>query len=371
MNLSANSNTMNASSYGMSIHRIRSPHAHDVLSGRGGGINGHVGNLQFREWVAVRKNDYNLAPSKVDKARVTQEVIAMVRSQDPPGRFLQKDPSAGVGNWWVEVDADRVIAKTSQALREGAPRIRAAHKEVINQIKSPNVLRRPTTSRNNRKAAVVPNKAVFSGISAPLKKRGFAKVAYQQKAMEELRSNVEEARWRNDLLENDPIIREQKRVKVDMSDMALAVPPPMPSSVVPRQSFAQEQRQNSLALSELSFDPDMEDFVDPFADEEPFATDPFMADPRHSVVSVTSSEDTWPSAPTPGIFHETSSTSQGGMGGFRSLSVPRQGFGSRSTSITSQATEVTKLDWDDSDPLLAYLTSLDRGVDLPRGLTTA
>jgi hypothetical protein len=362
---------MNVSSYGMSVHRIRTPHPHDVLSGRGGGINGHVGNLQFREWVSLRKNDYNLAPSKVDKARVTQQVVAMVRSQDPPGRFLQKDPSAGVGNWWVEVDEDRVIAKTSQALREGAPRIRAAHKEVIQKSKSSNGFRKPTASSHKRKPAVVPNKAVFSGVPAALKKRGFAEVAYQQKAMEELRSNVEEARWRNDLLEKDPIIREQKRLKVDMFDTALAVPPPMPSSVVPRQSFAQEQRQNSLALSELSFDPDMEDFVDPFADEEPFITDPFLADPRQSVVSVTSSENTWPSAPIPGIFHETSSTSQGDMGGFHALSVPRQGFGSRSASITSQATEVTKLDWDESDPLLAYLTSLDRGVDLPRGVTAA
>ena len=98
--------TLNATNNG-SVQRIRTPHPHDVLSGRGGGINGHAGNIQFREFVSVRKTDYNLAPSKVEKARVAQEVIALVRAQDPPGRFLQKDTSAGIGNWWVELDAPR------------------------------------------------------------------------------------------------------------------------------------------------------------------------------------------------------------------------------------------------------------------------
>ena len=50
------------------------------------------GNIQFREWIKVRKNDYNLAPNKAEKARVAKEVIALVKNQDPPGRFLQKDP---------------------------------------------------------------------------------------------------------------------------------------------------------------------------------------------------------------------------------------------------------------------------------------
>ena len=40
---------------------------HDVLLGRGGGINGHVGNRVFREWVHERKEDYNLAGTKAEK----------------------------------------------------------------------------------------------------------------------------------------------------------------------------------------------------------------------------------------------------------------------------------------------------------------
>lgn len=168
MMLISNTSTSGAALYSNGIqgvyHRIRTPHEHDVLSGRGGGINAHLGNVQFREWVRVRKNDYNLAPSKVEKARVAQEVIDLVRNQKPPGRFLQKDPTSGgmMGGWWVEIDEERVLAKTSQALREGAPQIRAAHqsdspksklgrKQVIHPTATPSM---PVPSATTSNAAV-------------------------------------------------------------------------------------------------------------------------------------------------------------------------------------------------------------------------
>mmetsp|Transcript_23368 Transcript_23368/g.34638 ORF Transcript_23368/g.34638 Transcript_23368/m.34638 type:complete len:385 (-) Transcript_23368:744-1898(-) len=113
---------------GTAIRRIRTPHPHDVLAGRGGGINAHPGNEQFREWVKERKNDYNLAANKADKAVVARAVIDMVKVQNPPGRFLMRDPNGGVGSWWIELDDVKTMAKTSQALREGAPSIRAQYK---------------------------------------------------------------------------------------------------------------------------------------------------------------------------------------------------------------------------------------------------
>ena len=105
-------------------HRIRTPHEHDVLCGRGGGINSHVGNKKFRDWVRERKQDYNLACSKVAKAKVSRDVINRVSGQDPPGRFLQRE-DAHSSSYWVEIDDVKIMAKTSQALREGAPAIRA------------------------------------------------------------------------------------------------------------------------------------------------------------------------------------------------------------------------------------------------------
>ena len=133
-NNNKNSNTMMDSyrvGYTGAIKRIGTPNEHDVLSGRGGAINSHIGNQHFREWVRVRREQYNLAKSKAEKALVANEVMDLVRNQNPPGRFLQRDQSSssmGV-TWWVEVDEIKAMAKTSQALREGAPSIRAAHKD--------------------------------------------------------------------------------------------------------------------------------------------------------------------------------------------------------------------------------------------------
>jgi len=106
------------------VQRIRTPSASDILLGRGGSINNHPGNQVFREWVKARREDYNLAPNKVEKMKIARKVMDSVHNAG--GRFLQKDPSTSA-HWWVEVDETRALAKTAQALREGAPQIRAAH----------------------------------------------------------------------------------------------------------------------------------------------------------------------------------------------------------------------------------------------------
>ena len=120
---------------GKAVVRIRTPQANDVLCGRGGGINSHPGNKAFRTWVHERKESYNLASNKHEKAKVSVEVIERVKSQNPPGRFLAREENAnfgsggmpGVTGYWIEIDLNKAIAKTSQALREGAPKIRAEH----------------------------------------------------------------------------------------------------------------------------------------------------------------------------------------------------------------------------------------------------
>lgn len=137
------------SSSGGAITRIRTPHPHDVLAGRGGGINSHEGNKVFREHVKVFKNAYNLAACKAEKARVARKVVELVQAQNPPGRFLQRDSDTGVGSYWTEIDDAKAMAKTSQALREGAPTIRAQHKD------SP--VRDYNNERSKRKRAATPN----------------------------------------------------------------------------------------------------------------------------------------------------------------------------------------------------------------------
>eukprot|EP01083_Nonionella_stella_P239704 838710_1 len=105
--------------------RHRKPTSDDVLCGRGGGINSHIGNANFLTMVREKKEAYNLATSKKGKAEIAQDVIDAVARAG--GFFLQRDSSSsavgfsGIKGSWVEVDHERALAKTSQALREGAP----------------------------------------------------------------------------------------------------------------------------------------------------------------------------------------------------------------------------------------------------------
>jgi len=140
---------------GSPVRRIRTPNPQDVLSGRGGGINSHKGNQAFREWVYQRKEEYNLAQNKREKIAVAMQVVRQVQQQNPmAGRFLQKDPTLSGGSgvqWWVEVDESKALAKTTQALREGAPKIRQAHQKTDNSPQNTT----EKAKKRKRKAPVV------------------------------------------------------------------------------------------------------------------------------------------------------------------------------------------------------------------------
>lgn len=108
---------------------IASPHPHDVLSGRGGRINSHPGNVHFREMVDSYKREY-LDPrtKKVEKARIAARIVSNVRSLEPPGRFLKEDGHTGQ---WIEIGDERAWKKAGQALRESAPEIRAEREQIL------------------------------------------------------------------------------------------------------------------------------------------------------------------------------------------------------------------------------------------------
>jgi len=85
----------------------------DVLCGRGGLTNSHVGNKHFRCVVAEYQLQY-LRAKKNEKRDIARAVVA--RIEENGGRFLQR--SAG-RDTWSTVSPKRAIDKTSQALREG------------------------------------------------------------------------------------------------------------------------------------------------------------------------------------------------------------------------------------------------------------
>jgi len=90
-------------------------HPNDVLIGRGGGTNHHLGNIMFREMVKERKQQYRNEDTRRGKQELAREIIDWVRyEQDPPGRFLKKYDD-GV---WRDVGDEEALFKTCQALRE-------------------------------------------------------------------------------------------------------------------------------------------------------------------------------------------------------------------------------------------------------------
>jgi hypothetical protein len=90
----------------------------DVLCGRGGATNSHAGNRIFREMVKKYQDKY-LRAKKKDKPTVASEVVTNIRTKG--GRFLEKVKDIGL---WRDIGDRKAMEKTSQALREGAPKIR-------------------------------------------------------------------------------------------------------------------------------------------------------------------------------------------------------------------------------------------------------
>ena len=80
-----------------------------------------VGNSHWRQLVFSNKELYLKLP-KNQKQLLSKSIVHAIRSQNPPGRFLQKNAETDL---WYDVGDVRALEKTSQALREGAPKLKA------------------------------------------------------------------------------------------------------------------------------------------------------------------------------------------------------------------------------------------------------
>lgn len=103
---------------------IVTPNENDVLCGRGGSINSHKGNEQFREFVEKRKRVYLTARFKREKRLIASSIVSEIRAMNPPGRFLARKGNKDTG-FWYDIGDEKARDKASQALRENAPSIRA------------------------------------------------------------------------------------------------------------------------------------------------------------------------------------------------------------------------------------------------------
>lgn len=89
---------------------IKEPLSQDVLCGRGRPIREHKGNIRYNKMIQDMRQEYEDAPNG-RKLEVVKKLIDSIRADQ--GRFLHKK-----GDSWLELDADKVIVKTSQAFRD-------------------------------------------------------------------------------------------------------------------------------------------------------------------------------------------------------------------------------------------------------------
>ena len=88
----------------------------DILSGRGGKSNHHLGNKRFRHVVSEMKEIYRCTGQKTDKTALSRGIIEYVHSYG--GRFLIQDRETGKDHRWRIMTMVEARKKTSQALRE-------------------------------------------------------------------------------------------------------------------------------------------------------------------------------------------------------------------------------------------------------------
>jgi hypothetical protein len=65
----------------------------DVLSGRGGGTNVHLGNRNFRDLINLHRRAY-LKARKNDKPTISRAIVRSIRESN--GAFLKKDEKSGL-----------------------------------------------------------------------------------------------------------------------------------------------------------------------------------------------------------------------------------------------------------------------------------
>lgn len=104
-------------------------HDHDILSGRGAFVNGHVGNQRLRKLALERKASFD-SGNYSEKRALATEIVEIIRALVPPGRFLKrvtetdkskeegKAEKEGLSSEWEELPDERAIHKACQVMRD-------------------------------------------------------------------------------------------------------------------------------------------------------------------------------------------------------------------------------------------------------------
>ncbi len=111
------------------------PHENDILLGRGGNNNKHIGNEKLRTLARSQVERYRNSTKK-DKSKISRELVFYIRNMHPPGRFLKRN---AFSEQWEDVGDDIAREKTSQALRDAV----SIHSDVKSTSSAPTVDNQP------------------------------------------------------------------------------------------------------------------------------------------------------------------------------------------------------------------------------------
>jgi len=99
----------------------------DILMGRGGNNRKHSGNERLRMICHYGVQSYKVA-SKKEKYIVTTQILQLIRSLEPEGRFLEFHAKE---NTWHETTEKRAREKVSQCFRDAIYREKHASQKVL------------------------------------------------------------------------------------------------------------------------------------------------------------------------------------------------------------------------------------------------
>jgi len=132
----------------------------DIICGRGSLALKHPGNKSYRHIVCLNKQLYATA-AKPDKLRISESIVAAIREID--GRFLEREDGKrstslnekddhGNPVTWRDIGDKKSTEKTSQALREGQPKLL----KLLAQSQGVDVLPQATNMTNVTHTGVAP-----------------------------------------------------------------------------------------------------------------------------------------------------------------------------------------------------------------------
>ena len=141
------------------------PGTHDVLVGRGSGVNQHLGNIRVKHYIHQSFQEYTAA-ARGDKHVIAYRIVMQVKEE---GRFLKQHPAKSAGGWWIPVEDQEAIKKISNMFRGEAPFIQQQQQQQ-QQHKLPEKSPKPSSSAGTspiRKRYKATSQATKSASSFP------------------------------------------------------------------------------------------------------------------------------------------------------------------------------------------------------------